>query len=105
MFDGLQPRHWKYEIDGDRVLTLLLDRAGASVNSLSREVLEEPGSLIDRIQNEDKVEVGELFFTTGEDRIFPKGLPVGRVVSVQSGPIFKNVELVPTGLANGRPAS
>jgi len=57
--------------------------------------------LIDRIQNEDKVEVGETFYTTGEDRIFPKGLPVGRVVSVQPGPIFKNVEVVPTGLANG----
>ena len=52
MFDGLQPRHWKYEIDGDRVLTLLLDRAGESVNSLSREVLEELGSLIERIQIE-----------------------------------------------------
>ena len=57
--------------------------------------------LVDRIQNEDKVEVGEMFYTTGEDRIFPKGLPVGRVVSVQTGPIFKNVEVVPSGLANG----
>lgn len=57
--------------------------------------------LIDRIQNEDKVEVGEMFYTTGEDRIFPKGLPVGRVVSVQPGPIFKNVEVVPTGFVNG----
>ncbi len=57
--------------------------------------------LVDRIQNEDKVEIGEMFYTTGEDRIFPKGLPVGRVVSVQPGPIFKNVEVVPTGLANG----
>ncbi len=56
---------------------------------------------IDRIQNEDKVEVGEMFYTTGEDRIFPKGLPVGRVVSVQPGPIFKNVEVVPTGFVNG----
>lgn len=56
---------------------------------------------VDRVQNEDKVEVGEMFFTTGEDRIFPKGLPVGRVVSVQTGPIFKNIEVVPTGLANG----
>ena len=56
---------------------------------------------VDRVQNEDKVEVGEMFFTTGEDRIFPKGLPVGRVVSVQTGPIFKSIEVVPTGLANG----
>jgi rod shape-determining protein MreC len=57
--------------------------------------------VVDRVQNEDKVEMGEMFFTTGEDRIFPKGLPVGRVVSVQTGPIFKSIEVVPAGLANG----
>jgi len=52
MFEGLRPRHWKHELDGDRVLTLLLDRAGESVNSLSREVLEELDSLIERIRIE-----------------------------------------------------
>lgn len=52
---------------------------------------------IDRVQNEEKVEVGEMFYTTGEDRIFPKGLPVGKVVSVQPGPTFKLIEVVPTG--------
>lgn len=57
--------------------------------------------LIDRISNEDTVELGEVFFTTGEDRIFPKGLPVGRVVTSTKGPIFKNVEVVPSGFANG----
>lgn len=57
--------------------------------------------LIDRISNEDTVEVGEMFYTTGEDRIFPKGIPVGRVVTSAKGPIFKNVEVVPSGFANG----
>lgn len=53
---------------------------------------------VDRVQNEEKVELGEMFYTTGEDRIFPKGLPVGRVVSVQPGPTFKSIEVVPAGV-------
>ncbi|MBI2396399.1 MAG: enoyl-CoA hydratase/isomerase family protein [Xanthomonadales bacterium] len=52
MFQGLRPRHWTFELAGDRVLTLLLDRAGESVNSLSREVLEELDALIERIRIE-----------------------------------------------------
>lgn len=56
---------------------------------------------VDRVQNEEKVELDEMFYTTGEDRIFPKGLPVGRVVSVQPGPTFKQIEVVPTGMKNG----
>ncbi len=50
MFDGLRLHHWKHELDADRVLTLSFDRAGESVNSLAREVLEELGSLIERMQ-------------------------------------------------------
>ena len=53
---------------------------------------------IDRVQNEEKVEPDEMFYTTGEDRIFPKGLPVGKVVSVQPGPTFKMIEVVPAGI-------
>jgi rod shape-determining protein MreC len=56
---------------------------------------------VDRVQNEEKVELDEMFYTTGEDRIFPKGLPVGKVVSVQAGPTFKSIEVVPTGIKNG----
>ena len=56
---------------------------------------------VDRVQNEEKVEIDEMFYTTGEDRIFPKGLPVGKVVSVSAGPTFKLIEVVPTGIKNG----
>src|SRR6266849_6557428 len=37
---------------------------------------------IDRVQSEEKVEVGEWFYTSGDDRVFPKGMPAGRVKSV-----------------------
>ena len=57
--------------------------------------------VVERVQNEEKVEVDEMFYTTGEDRIFPKGLPVGKVVSVSAGPTFKSIEVVPTGIKNG----
>ena len=52
MFDGLRLRHWNCQLDAERHLTLTLDRAGESVNSLAREVLEELGNILERIQIE-----------------------------------------------------
>jgi 3-hydroxyacyl-CoA dehydrogenase/enoyl-CoA hydratase/3-hydroxybutyryl-CoA epimerase len=49
MFEGLRFAHWRHEQDSDGVLTLTLDRAGASANSLGREVLEELGRTLERI--------------------------------------------------------
>ena len=37
------------------------------------------------IMSDEKVVPGEEVITSGGDRIFPKGLPVGRVVSVEPG--------------------
>ena len=33
--------------------------------------------MVEQIQNGDKVDMSEWFFTSGEDRVFPKGFPVG----------------------------
>jgi rod shape-determining protein MreC len=38
-----------------------------------------------------------MFFTSGEDRIFPRGLPVGRVTSVQEGASFQDITVEPSG--------
>jgi len=57
--------------------------------------------VIEEIQNEDKVEVGERFFTSGEDRIFPKGFPVGAVLSVAPGQGMKDVKLNLSGAPGG----
>ncbi|HSA93106.1 MAG TPA: rod shape-determining protein MreC [Terriglobales bacterium] len=38
------------------------------------------------VMGDEKVEVGERLLTTGGDRIFPRGLPVGTVTSVGPGP-------------------
>jgi rod shape-determining protein MreC len=56
---------------------------------------------IEQIQNEDRVSPGEWFFTSGEDRIFPKGFPVGTAVSVQPGQGMKEVKLNLSGAPGG----
>ena len=57
--------------------------------------------MVDYIQNEEKVETGEWFYTTGDDGVFPKGLPVGTVASAQQGQQDQLVYLAPSGLQGG----
>ena len=57
--------------------------------------------LIDYVQNEEKVELGERFYTSGDDRVFPRGLPVGVVNAVRTGKTFKEIYVVPSGLQQG----
>ncbi|HYP07169.1 MAG TPA: rod shape-determining protein MreC, partial [Bryobacteraceae bacterium] len=57
--------------------------------------------LVDYVQNEEKVEPGEMFYTSGDDRIFPKGMPVGRATVVRTGKTFKEIFVVPNGFQNG----
>ena len=56
---------------------------------------------VEQIQNEEKVDVGEWFFTSGEDRIFPKGFPVGTVVSSQLGQGMRDIRLNLSGAPGG----
>ncbi len=57
--------------------------------------------IVDYIQIEQQVEVGEWFYTSGDDRVFPKGLPVGQVSVVRPGKTFKEIYLVPAGFQRG----
>src|SRR5580698_6663777 len=52
---------------------------------------------VDFVPTGQKVEVGEMFFTSGEDRIFPKGLPVGKVTSARDGANFQDITVQPSG--------
>ncbi len=52
---------------------------------------------VEYIQNEEGVQKGEWFYTSGEDRIFPKGFPVGIVSAVKSGPFMKEIHLALSG--------
>ena len=47
------------------------------------------------VNNGDRVAVGETLVTSGEDRVYPKGLPVGVVVATRPGPEFQEIEVQP----------
>lgn len=57
--------------------------------------------IVDYVQNEEKLDQGEWFFTSGDDRIFPKGLPVGPATVVRQGKARKEIYVSPSGLQNG----
>ena len=42
-----------------------------------------------------------MFYTSGDDRIFPKGMPVGRATVVRPGKTSKEIYVVPSGFQNG----
>jgi rod shape-determining protein MreC len=53
------------------------------------------------IMADEKVVPGEDVITSGGDRIFPKGLPVGKVVAVGPGKdLFLNIRVVPSARLN-----
>ena len=56
---------------------------------------------VDYIQNEEKVDLGEWFYTSGEDRVFPKGFPVGTVAAARPGQLMKDVHLNLSGAPGG----
>ena len=56
---------------------------------------------VEQIQNEEKVDAGEWFFTSGEDRIFPKGFPVGTVDFGPAGQGMKDIKLNLSGAPGG----
>lgn len=88
---------------------LLVTDAGFAAGVLSqknrtRGILKGDGHAacrVDYVPNEQKVEVGEVFFTAGDDRVFPKGLPVGAARVVRAGNQFNEIVLDPAGLQNG----
>jgi rod shape-determining protein MreC len=57
--------------------------------------------LVDYVQNEEAVDSGEWFYTSGDDRIFPRGFPVGQVSAARNGKTFKEIYLKPSGMQGG----
>jgi len=60
-----------------------------------------PQCKVDYIPFEEKIDPGELFYTSGDDRIFPRGFPVGVVKVVRPGQPFKEILVEPSGLQRG----
>ena len=55
---------------------------------------------LEYILNGEEVRSGQRVFTSGEDRIFPKGLPVGVVVNAQPGLEFQQITVRPLAQLN-----
>ena len=83
--------------DADSGVASLLD------NSRIHGVLRganQPLGRLSYVVNGEPVTVGEILVTSGEDRIFPKGLPLGVVVSVRPGSEFQEIEVQPLAQLN-----
>ena len=52
MFEGLRFKHWSHEQDADGIVVLSFDRAGSSVNTFAREVLDELAEIVERLSFE-----------------------------------------------------
>jgi rod shape-determining protein MreC len=55
----------------------------------------DPQPVLDYVENGEKVQVGELVLTSGEDRIFPKGLLIGSVTDAKPGNPFQVIHIQP----------
>lgn len=53
---------------------------------------------VEGIHNEQQLDKDEWFYTSGEDRIFPRGLRVGQVHSIKEGQEGKEIEVRPAAL-------
>ncbi|MDQ1473994.1 MAG: rod shape-determining protein MreC, partial [Bryobacterales bacterium] len=51
---------------------------------------------MDYVPTGQKIETGELLFTSGEDRVFPRGLLVGKVTGVGEGSNFQAISVQPS---------
>jgi rod shape-determining protein MreC len=60
-----------------------------------------PQCRMDYVPFEDKVDVGEWVYSSGDDRIFPRGFVVGQVKSVKASQPFKEILVEPSGMQRG----
>ncbi len=106
--DGIAGRVTTAQPTGSQVMLVTDTNFAAGVISEKgrvRGVMKGQGHasvLVDYVQNEDKLEPGEIFYTSGDDWIFPKGLTVGPVKVARRGRgIFKEIFVEPAGLQRG----
>jgi rod shape-determining protein MreC len=55
----------------------------------------DPNPRMDYIVNDEKVQIGDKILTSGEDHIFPKDLPIGKVESAKASAPFQVISIDP----------
>jgi len=91
-------------IDGSTSQVLLINDQQSGVGAILEQsrlqgVLKGRASgelVIDKIMTDEEVKPGDRILTSGGDRIFPKGLPVGTVAKITKGPEFLQVTVKPS---------
>ncbi|MBI2956935.1 MAG: rod shape-determining protein MreC [Acidobacteria bacterium] len=84
-----------------QVLLITDRKSGVGVQVAGSELLGVlngtggPLCALEYVPNEETVAVGATLLTSGQDQIFPKGLPVGRVLSVGRGESFQEIVVQP----------
>src|SRR5690349_15816839 len=56
---------------------------------------------VDYVPFEEKINIGDWFYTSGDDRVFPRGFPVGIVKAVHPGQPFQEILVEPSGMHRG----
>src|SRR5215470_9244369 len=95
-------------IDGTTSQVLLINDQQSGVGTIIEQsrlqgVLKGRASgelVIDKIMADEEVKPGDRILTSGGDRIFPKGLPVGTVAKVAKGADFIQLTVKPSATLN-----
>jgi rod shape-determining protein MreC len=56
---------------------------------------------VDYVPLDEKLAVGDWFYTSGDDRVFPQGFPAGVIKSVRPGAGFQEILVQPSGMQHG----
>ena len=81
-----------------------ITNAGAAAGAMLEDsrlegVVQGTGSMLlqwNFIPNYERVEVGNVLYTSGTDKIYPKGLPIGRVVKSETGTmLYRDIAVQP----------
>ncbi len=89
------------DVYGDTAHVLLLTDKESGVGAMLRTKRTQgvvrgtgdPDPVLDYIINDEEVAIGEAVITSGQDRIFPKDLPLGTVAEIKPGNPFKQIRI------------
>lgn len=54
-----------------------------------------PNLSLEFVSISDKVRIGEMVYTSGTDDIYPKEIPIGRIISASDGRVYQEIEVAP----------
>jgi rod shape-determining protein MreC len=100
--EGIVGRVWATTPFTSEVELITNDSAAAGAmlqDSRLQGVVQGDGSVTLKwnfIPNYESVEVGDIVYTSGTDRLYPKGFPIGRVIqSRKGGTVYREIQVEP----------